>query len=74
MLKHSGIKRVYEPIIQMEKWRHNSAICPHFWSKGAPKSKSGPGHCLISQTELSPGQPAGRLEVGAEWSRVGAGS
>lgn len=31
-----------EPIIQMEKWRHNRAVCPHFQCKGGPKSKGGP--------------------------------
>lgn len=31
------------PVIQMDNWRRNSAICPHLQSKGGPRSKSGPG-------------------------------
>lgn len=58
-----------EPIIQMEKWRHNRAVCPHFQSKGGPGSEFD-----FTDREFSPGQPDGRLKVGVVWSGMGAGS
>lgn len=58
-----------EPIIQMEKWRHNGPVCPPLQSKGGPKSRGSPPPSEFDFTEFSPGQPDGDIGGGscAEW-------
>lgn len=68
MPKQSGLTNThaYEPVIQMDNWRHNSAICPHPQSKGGPRSRSGPSS-EFDFTGRASSRPARWAEWGGSW-------